>query len=115
MLNHIGTQTITTNRLILRRFSVDDIADAFYKWTSSCASRFWEPPHENIQDTVKMMCKYVKKYDNADRYMRAVDFEIELVGLVCRTRKRRYLKASVWILHSGTLLNKGDRQEAAKR
>lgn len=45
MLNHIGTQPITTNRLNLRRFTIDDSKSAFEKWTSSSNSKFWEPPH----------------------------------------------------------------------
>ena len=83
MLNHIGTQPITTKRLILRRFTAYDTKKAFEKWTASSDSRFWEPPHKNIEETDRMISEYVKNYDNADWYMWAVVFENELIGLVC--------------------------------
>ncbi|HEY5563109.1 MAG TPA: GNAT family N-acetyltransferase [Clostridiaceae bacterium] len=83
MLNHIGTQIITTKKLTLRRFTVDDSKDAFEKWTSSYDSRFWEPMHKIIEETEQMINEYVKNYDNADWYMWAVIYENELIGLVC--------------------------------
>jgi len=33
-MNHIGTQRIETERLILRRFMIEDVADAFHGWFS---------------------------------------------------------------------------------
>ncbi len=61
MLNHIGTQPITTGRLSLRKFTVDDSKDAFEKWTSSDDSKLWEPPHKNIQETEQVINEYVKE------------------------------------------------------
>lgn len=51
MLNHVGTQTIETNRLILRRYDSKDATDMFYNWvTDPAVSRFWGwKPHENIE------------------------------------------------------------------
>ncbi|MCL2408524.1 MAG: GNAT family N-acetyltransferase [Oscillospiraceae bacterium] len=83
MINHIGSQPITTDRLTLRRFTADDSKDAFEKWTSSYDSRFWYPPHESIEETEQEINEYVKNYYNADWYMWAVVFEDELIGLVC--------------------------------
>ena len=83
MLNHIGTQPITTERLTLRRFTLDDIRDAFEKWTSCKESKHWEPPHTRIEETEKVISGYVQNYENADWYMWAVVYEDELIGLVC--------------------------------
>ncbi|MDL2318766.1 GNAT family N-acetyltransferase [Eubacteriales bacterium OttesenSCG-928-A19] len=83
MLHHIGTQPISTDRLSLRRFTIDDSATAFEKWTSSMDSKFWEPPHNSIQETEAMIAEYVENYENTDWYMWAVVFKDKLIGLVC--------------------------------
>ena len=83
MLNHTGTQPIQTERLTLRRFTLDDIQAAYDRWTSSQASEFWEPPHKSIAETEKVIREYVQNYANADWYMWAVVLDGELIGLVC--------------------------------
>jgi len=83
MLKHKGTLPITTNRLILRRFTMDDCREAYEKWTSSYDSRFWQPPHKSIGETRRMISEYVASYSKPDWYMWAVVFDNELVGLVC--------------------------------
>lgn len=35
MIKHKGTQAIKTDRLTLRRFTLDDSKDVFEKWTGS--------------------------------------------------------------------------------
>ena len=74
---------MATNRLTLRRFTVDDTNEVFEKWTSSYDSEFWEPPHKNIEETEQMINEYLKNYNNKDWYMWAVVFQNELIGLVC--------------------------------
>ena len=93
MLNHIGTQSITTNRLVLRRFTIDDSKDAYEKWTSSYDSRFWEPPHKNIEETERLINGYVKNYENLDWYMWAVVFGNELIGLACGNEINESIKS----------------------
>ncbi|MGE5422980.1 MAG: GNAT family N-acetyltransferase [Ignavibacteriales bacterium] len=83
MLNHIGTQPIKTERLTLRRFTLNDVKDAYIRWTSCKDSEFWEPPHKNIKETEQAINEYVKNYDNADWYMWAVVLNNDLIGLVC--------------------------------
>ena len=51
MINHNGTQLITTNRLTLRRFTTNDSRDVYEKWAGSYDSRFWSPPHKNMEET----------------------------------------------------------------
>lgn len=115
MLNHIGTQPITTDRLALRRFTVDDSKEAFEKWTSTDDSEFWEPPHNNIEETEKMIKEYVDNYDNDDWYMWAVIYENELFGLVCGNEINEDIK-SICIGYCLTKFcwNKGIATEARK-
>jgi len=115
MLNHIGTQPITTNRLTLRRFTGDDSKDAFEKWTSSYDSKFWEPPQKNLEETEHTINEYVKKYDNADWYMWAVVFENELIGLVCGNEINEDIKSiCIGYCLTKSCWNKGIATEACK-
>lgn len=115
MLNHIGTKPITTNRLTLRRFTVDDSKDAFKKWTSSYDSKFWEPPHKYIEETEQTINEYVKNYDNADWYMWAVVFENELIGLVCGNEINEDIKSiCIGYCITKSCWNKGIATEASK-
>lgn len=115
MLNHIGTQPIKTNRLSLRRFTVDDSQEAFDKWTSSCESKFWEPPHKDIKETERMINEYVKNYDNPDWYMWAVIFKNELIGLVCGNEINEDIKSiCIGYCLTKTCWNKGIATEASK-
>jgi ribosomal-protein-alanine N-acetyltransferase len=93
MIKHIGTQPITTNRLILRRFTKDDYKDAFEKWTSCKDSRFWQPPHKNMEETKKTINGYVKNYKNKDYYMWAIEFNNKLIGLVCGNEINESIKS----------------------
>lgn len=83
MINHIGTKPIKTERLFLRKFTLNDIPEAFEKWTSKKDCDFWGPPHKNINETKLEISKYVKNYFKKDWYMWAVIMDNKLIGLVC--------------------------------
>ena len=74
MIEHIGTQLIHIERLILRRFTLDDIQDAYEKWTSCKESEFLEPIHAQIEETAQVISEYVQNYKNKDWYMWAIVF-----------------------------------------
>lgn len=59
MLNHVGTQIIETNRLLLRKHEITDAEDMFRNWvTDSEVSRFWGwEPHKNIKEKMKYVNK----------------------------------------------------------
>lgn len=45
-MKHIGTQTIETDRLLLRKYEMTDVDDMFRNWvTDPEASRFWGCMH----------------------------------------------------------------------
>lgn len=115
MLNHIGTQPITTNRLTLRRFTVDDSKDAYEKWTSSYESKFWAPPHKAIEETEQLINEYVKNYDNTAWYMWAGAFENEVIGLVCGNEINENIKSiCIGYCITKSCWNKGIATEASK-
>ncbi len=115
MLNHIGTQPIATNRLILRRFTLDDSIYAFEKWTSTYDSKFWGPPHKSIEETQQQIYEYVNNYSNADWYMWAIIYKNEIIGLVCGNEINEDIKSiCIGYCITRACWNKGIATEASK-
>lgn len=78
-MNHKGTVTLETERLILRRFTLDDAEDAFRNWESSeKVTRYltWEP-YKNIDDLKDYIRYVIDCCEKPDHY----DWVIELKGL----------------------------------
>ena len=67
-MSHIGTKTIETNRLILRKFKVTDSNDMFKNWGSdSKVTKYlsWET-HKDIKDSEDIINMWVSNYaDNS--------------------------------------------------
>lgn len=63
-LTHKGTQTIKTERLILRKFTLDD-AEAMYKnWASNLkVTEFlsWQP-HDSIEESRRILTMWIESY-----------------------------------------------------
>lgn len=84
MIQHKGTQNLTTKRLLLRRFSADDARAMFYGWANdSDVTRFlsWEA-HENIAVTENILKSWIAAYDNLACYNWAIVFDANLVGSI---------------------------------
>ena len=70
MIAHKGTQTLHTERLILRKFSIDDAADMFNNWANDeKVTKFltWQP-HQSIDATRQLLQGWVAAYDNIKTY-----------------------------------------------
>ena len=70
MLNHLGTKTIETERLILRRAKVEDAQAMFDNWCSDAeVTKYltW-PAHENIGITKMVLDFWIKGYEQKDFY-----------------------------------------------
>lgn len=73
-MNHIGTVTIETDRLILRRFNTDDYNAAFRNWTSDeKVTEFlrW-PTHNDISITERVLNDWIAGYAKPDFYQWAI-------------------------------------------
>lgn len=70
MLNHAGTQTLETERLLLRKYRITDAEDMFNNWvTDSKVSRFWEwDPYKDIHETKSLLLKWIAEYSCPERY-----------------------------------------------
>ena len=69
-MNHVGTQTIETDRLILRQYYITDVHDMYKNWvTDPNVSRFWGwKPHKNIEETKTLLSGWIKEYSNLQTY-----------------------------------------------
>lgn len=74
MLTHTGTQTIETDRLILRRFTLDDTDAVLKNWASDekVQSLYSEPVYETKEAVKGLLEKYISAYENDDKYRWAV-------------------------------------------
>ncbi len=82
MLNHRGTETLRTERLILRRFTKDDAAQMYENWAKDeRVTRFltWAP-HTSPRFTEKLLKEWIKNYKNDDFYNWVIEFQGEAIG-----------------------------------
>lgn len=73
-MRHRGTQTLETERLILRRHEPSDAEDIFANWASDpVAARFWSwEPHRDIDETKSLLAVWVREYEKPDYYHWAI-------------------------------------------
>lgn len=71
MLTHKGTETIETERLILRRFVSSDDKAVFKYWAANekVQSLYCEPVYSTIEEVRELLNKYIEGY-NKDNYYR---------------------------------------------
>ncbi len=71
MLNHLGTRTIETPRLVLRRYTVADAPAMFENWANDAeVTRYmrWKP-HANVEESRSVLQKWVSSYDSQETYL----------------------------------------------
>jgi len=56
---NVGTETIETDRLILRRFALNDASDMFENWINDIEVQldYGEPVYENIDSVTELLNK----------------------------------------------------------
>jgi ribosomal-protein-alanine N-acetyltransferase len=76
-MNHKGTKTIETERLILRKFTKDDIGPVYNNWTSDEAvTKYlrW-PTHKDMSVTEKVINEWIAAYENPSYYQWAIELK----------------------------------------
>ena len=85
-MEHLGTKTIETKRLLLRRLTVEDTDSAFKNWTSDKeVTKYLEwPTHENISLTKGIIEMWVKNYSKNNFYQWGIILKDmnELIGTI---------------------------------
>ncbi len=81
-MTHIGTQTLRTERLILRRFALSDAQAIYDNWASDArVTRFlsWQP-HASVDVTRRILNGWCALYANPAYYHWGIEYEGQLVG-----------------------------------
>ncbi len=86
MLNHSGTIRIESDRLLLRRFCMEDASAAFYNWTNDPEVSLymrWKP-HETVGEAREMIEQWLSRYSNHSFYQWAIERKEDntLVGAI---------------------------------
>ncbi len=82
MITHKGTQTLYTDRLVLRRFVVGDAESMFENWANDeRVTRFltW-PPHPSPEVTKQILEAWCADYEKTDAYNWAMEYNGTLIG-----------------------------------
>lgn len=69
-MNHLGTIELETERLLLRKFQVDDAPAIYENWTSDeeVTKYLTWPTHQSLQDTLDYINFCISSYDNPQSY-----------------------------------------------
>lgn len=119
MLTHKGTQTINTDRLLLRRLEVADAEDMFKNWaTDTEVTKFlpWKP-HDNVEETKEILSQWTLEYENDDKYNWAIVLKDigEIIGTISVVRmEEKHYSCEVGYCMSRKYWNKGIMTEALK-
>lgn len=88
-MKHLGTEIIETNRLILRRFKMDDAENMYKNWASDddVTKYLTWPAHKSISDTKEILKKWQDNYYKKDFYqwaivLKEIDEVIGCIGVV---------------------------------
>ncbi len=83
-MNHIGTKTIWTERLFLRRVRSEDGQAMYRNWASDpeVTKYLSWPTHENVETSQWVIDDWVKSYEKPDFYTWGIEFAGELIGSI---------------------------------
>lgn len=76
-MNNVGTRKIETERLILRRFKIEDAEDMYNNWASDpevVKFMTW-PAHPNVDCTRGLLSEWIPQYENGDYFQWAIELK----------------------------------------
>lgn len=76
-MKEIGTKELETNRLILRKFVIDDAQDMYNNWASDVeVTKFltW-PPHSSVEETKILLENWISEYTNKKYFNWAIEYK----------------------------------------
>ncbi len=118
VMNDIGTKTIETDRLILRRFAVEDAEDIYHNWTSDAeVSKYvsWSQ-HRSVDETIDVVSKWIEGYKtNSYNWVVELKETHDLIGSISAIRVSRvHNNCEIGYCYGSKFWNKGYATEALK-
>lgn len=114
-MTHKGTQNIRTQRLLLRKFSIDDAPAMFKNWASDeIVTKYltWSP-HESVEETKSILQSWCEEYPKTDYYNWAIEFQGQPIGNISVVRfSEKHEWAEIGYCMQHELWNKGIMTEA---
>lgn len=119
-MNDLGTVTLETERLILRRIKASDAEEAFNNWTSDpLVSRYvtWDT-HENVGVTKELFTKWEEDYNKEHVYrwvvyVKELDTIIGTIDVVHQSVSQK--TCEIGYCYGSKFWNKGYATEALKK
>lgn len=117
-MNDLGTVELRTKRLVLRKYTIDDLVQVHENWaTDKLTSRFlsWNP-HENIEETKQLLTNWVSCYGQTNAYNWAVFLSdsVEYIGNISIVGRSRYEVCEVGYCYGSKYWGHGYATEALK-
>lgn len=117
-MKHVGTKTIETERLVLRRLELTDAEMMFRNWTSDdMVTRFlrWDA-HKTIDETERMILQWIDNYQYDSTYYWGMYLKNgEMIGSIGITVTSEYdFKGELGYKIGSRWWNQGYSSEAAK-
>lgn len=97
-MNKTGTQRLETQRLILRRFEIEDADDMYNNWASDPeVTRYltW-PVHSSVEVTRSLLTEWVSLYENGGYFSWAMEYKEtgEVIGNISVVRLNEATEAA---------------------
>ena len=82
-MRHAGTQTIETERLLLRPLTPEDAPMMYANWANDPDVTRWlrREPHKNVDETRELLAAWALLYPNGDYYQWAIVEKIYQAGV----------------------------------
>lgn len=118
-MHSIGTIPLETERLLLRRFTIEDAQNVFNNWASdknTCRTSNWDC-YKNVEFTKDILKKWIAKYDEGD-YNWAVELKSshEIIGNINAVNfSEKHQNCEIGYAYGSKYWNKGYATEALKR
>lgn len=115
----LGTKTLETERLILRKYKLDDVNDMYENWGTDPKCNIYLPweLHENKEETKNVIINWIKSYDT-DKFNWIIELKKDKIAIgginVVRLNKKNNICEIGYCIGS-KFWNKGYTTEALKR
>ena len=114
-----NTKTLETERLILRKFKLEDAEGMFNNWaTDPEVNKFlsW-PLHKNIEETKKIITNWINEYNNGSyNWIVELKENHEVIGSICEEGKSdKHKTISLGYCYGSKFWNKGYASEALRK